>query len=171
MTIKAATGITSAAVAGVLLLTIAACAGALPDSVEPAPLAQGLLDSDYRIVHRVADLPAPLIEALSSRLRTIPLMADPGGRFNETDVIDSSLPMRRLVFAGLSEKQAFVHYEHGGRAFHTHLAVFELQGGQESVVFAGRFHLAAENLDQLRSFVAQGEIQDETEIADAHGYW
>lgn len=129
-----------------------------------------VLETDYKILKKVADFPPRLVEALAGRINATPLMADPGGRFNATDVVDTGLPMRRLVFAGESSNGAFVYYEHGGRGFHYHLAVFNMRDDPTSLIFAGRFFDRAENLDRLRELIAKDKIPEEPD-ADKHGFW
>lgn len=157
--------------AAAALLIFAAYSGAMAQSPEVDTRPRAVLDADYRILKRVADFPPLLVDALAGRINATPLMADPWGRFNATDVVDTELPMRRLKFAGQSETGAFVYYEHGGFGFHYHLGVFEIRDGQVSLAFAGRFFVKARNLDRLRNLVAQGEIKDEKDVVEKHGYW
>jgi hypothetical protein len=52
-------------------------------------------------------------------------IAEPGARFQETDVLASpKLPIRRLVKAGCSIDHCLVYYERGGRARTGHVALF-----------------------------------------------
>ncbi len=74
------------------------------------------LAGEFVIVRKVADLPIGM--------RSLYAMADPGERFEATDVLmDSTLPRRRLVFGGIAQNHAFIHYEQGGIA-HTYVTVF-----------------------------------------------
>jgi len=52
-------------------------------------------------------------------------IADRNGKFNVTDVVDSSLPMRRFVLGGLSASCAIVAVERGGRAHSYEVVAFE----------------------------------------------
>lgn len=89
----------------------------------------------YDLIESLSELPPPLLEAtldLCDRCE----IADVGENFQETDVITlGGGPPRRLIRAGHSGPRWFVHYEHGGRGYHEHTALFDLEGA--SAVFAG----------------------------------
>lgn len=51
-------------------------------------------------------------------------IANPGEPWSPTDdIVDLSLPRRRLIYAGVSPLLWFVFYEHGGIGHHSHLLV------------------------------------------------
>ena len=59
---------------------------------------QTFLTSDYRIVQKVADLTAGIRKPYTVKGGSRVAIADPGERFEATDVItDSDLPRRRLT--------------------------------------------------------------------------
>lgn len=43
-------------------------------------------------------------------------LADRGGKFNVTDVVDETLPMRRFVVAGMTRERLAIEIECGGRS-------------------------------------------------------
>lgn len=53
-------------------------------------------------------------------------IADRDGKFNPTYFVDSSLPMRRFVLAGLSSIDALVAIEYGGRGYHIQVLLISL---------------------------------------------
>jgi hypothetical protein len=67
-------------------------------------------------------LPEPIVKFCSVVLRSE--IADKGARFNATDVVDTRLPMRRLIGFSVSNTESFIWYEHGGRGYHQHLVRF-----------------------------------------------
>jgi hypothetical protein len=76
------------------------------------------------------------LEALPSQLRQLfpsatsgaDGIADRGGRFNVTDVIDHDWPMRRFVLAAVGTSCAVVAVEYGGRAHGFELTEYRLTG-------------------------------------------
>ncbi|HWE44639.1 MAG TPA: hypothetical protein VG407_01315 [Caulobacteraceae bacterium] len=70
------------------------------------------------------DLPPPIAQNLFDRLHE---MADVGGPFNETDVIDVNhpLPQHRLVVAARAGRTTVVWYEYGGFVSGTNAAVYD----------------------------------------------
>jgi hypothetical protein len=104
--------------------------------------------SGFREIHTTSNLP-PGIVALcadgSGRL------ADPGKRWEATDVItDSKLPRKRLIWAVVSGEYYVVHYERGGRAhnFHILLATFK-HGGNARDLWRG----VGEQLKDFPAFI------------------
>jgi hypothetical protein len=61
-------------------------------------------------------------------------MADPGERFQATDVvIDSTLPWRRLIFAGVTPDRALIHYELVGIGRSLVVELYDLKSPQSAV--------------------------------------
>ena len=88
---------------------------------------KAFLNGDYELIKTVAGLPEPIRELYTETGGSRFVLADPGKHFEATDfIIDASVPRERLIFAGLSGKRCFVHYEQGGRGHSFHLALFEL---------------------------------------------
>lgn len=74
------------------------------------PERQAFLAGDYKILRTVSDLPGGIQRLYAVRGESRIAMADPGKRFESTDVItDPTLPSRRLIFAGVAQDRAFVH--------------------------------------------------------------
>jgi hypothetical protein len=79
---------------------------------------------EFTCLATVQSFPGELRSALFAFLKTS-RFASPGEKFNATDVIvNQSLPGRRLIIAGISDKYAFVCYEHGGYGKHDHIILF-----------------------------------------------
>ena len=94
--------------------------------------------ADRSSANQVEFTPIKSVSALPETVRTRigRDMANPGERFNATDVIVSDLPMRRLIFAGKSDRYYLVHYEVGGRGRYFVTALFELSGQQAIPLWA-----------------------------------
>lgn len=65
-------------------------------------------------VRSLGNLPGPIRRLLPSATRGQSGIADRGGNFNVTDVIDPSLPMRRFTLAGVGSTCALIAIEYGG---------------------------------------------------------
>jgi hypothetical protein len=77
--------------------------------------------SRFRQVHSTNDLPPPIIALCAGDNGK---MADPGQKWNPTDVIiDPSLPGKRLIWGAIGGEYYVVHYERGGIAHTFHILV------------------------------------------------
>ena len=117
----------------------------------------------------VASLRA-LDAAVASELhrRTKEPVADVGEPFEPTDVITGNLPTRRFVLAGKSTMSPTVWvvcYEHGGRGYHYHVALFQVDEDTARVLKAGQWLPAwkerkrAVTLDRILTALRVGEVQ------------
>jgi len=103
---------------GLLALTVRAVAADPTRMMEIRSLAE---------VRTLDALPREVNELLGRSKSGLDGIADRGKPFNTTDVVDSRLPMRRLIVAGSSLSFVLVAYEHGGRGYSIHATAFELQ--------------------------------------------
>src|SRR2546423_1262662 len=114
---------------GSLVLSIICClpfgaaAQQKPSSVEK----EHLLDGQFKVMSKTEDILADVKQAFSKITRQPSFaMANPAQKFQVTDfVVDSTLPWRRLVFAGAQNDKWFVHYERGGRAHSYYVVAFK----------------------------------------------
>ena len=126
---------------------------------EISPLArQRFLDGDFKTIKDVTALPRPVLQAFTEQGGSRLLMANPEKNFLATDVIyDSSLPRKRLIFAGVLDDRCFVHYEQGGRG-HIYILVFFRVTSKDSMEPLWRgFCGPAANIQDLRSEVLKGQ--------------
>jgi hypothetical protein len=120
----------------------AVASGARVDDMSSAER-RTFLAGDYVVVRKVADLPIGM--------QNLYVMADPGERFEATDVImDSTLPRRRLIFAGVVQNRAFIHYEQGGMAHTYVIELFRLDSAETAVRMWRGYCGRAESLPDLR---------------------
>jgi hypothetical protein len=134
---------------------------------EPAPIkftAQSMstaerrefLNADYRIVRKVADLPAGIRKLYTPKSKSRVAIADPGEKFQETDVITSpDLPWRRLIFAGIAQDRAFIHYEKGGRGHSDIIELFRLESPDIAVGLWSGYRGPAKNIEELKELVLE----------------
>jgi hypothetical protein len=87
---------------------------------------KGILDGDFTILTSVERLPIQVKTGFAALLHRATFeMADPDQDFQVGDVITRpGLARRRLIFAGISDTNCFLHYEMGGRAHSFYLVVF-----------------------------------------------
>ncbi len=129
---------------------------------------QHLLDGDCRLVHAGIDFPMPVRNAFATltRERTFAL-ADPGERFNSTDVIEEGLARRRLVFGGVCGRRWFIHYERGGIGLSNLVVVMDLRTNDTmTVAWGGWLTKRANDLDDLRLMIANKESDEPERV-----YW
>lgn len=136
---------------------------------EPAPIKfvapnmssrerESFLAADYEILQTVSDLPAGIRSLYTVKGGTHIAMANPGERFEATDYItDPTLPRRRLIFAGVSQDRAFVHYEEGGIAHSYVIELFRLEPSQTAIGVWRGYCGPAKGLADLRQLISAGD--------------
>jgi hypothetical protein len=126
-------------------------------SISP-PGTQQFLEGDFELIKKVEALPRPILAAFTEQGGSRLLMANPGGKFEATDyILDASVPMKRLIFAGSRDNKCFVHFEQGGRAHSYVLAFFTLTSADEmKPLWQGYCDERAANIQELRSKLASG---------------
>jgi hypothetical protein len=119
------------------------------------------LDGDFTIVKDVKALPRPVINAFTEKGGSRLIMANPGERFEATDVIrDSSVPRERLIFAGVLNTKCFVHYEQGGYAHSYFIAFFNLFAADGmKPIWRGYCTGPTANINELRSQIISGKCR------------
>ena len=71
-------------------------------------------------VRRLCELPNGVATALGWQKVGLEGIAETGGQFNSTDIVDSRLPLRRFITGGASKNFALVGYEEGGPSYPAH---------------------------------------------------
>ena len=125
-----------------------------------------LLGDHFRVVAKVAELPAGVIAAFAEHTKESPFrMADPGEEWQVTDVvIKENLAGRRLVFAGISEGYCVMHYENGGIGHNWWVVLFQLSSsGPAREVWAASTDKwgAYASLPELRRAVRKEKLRDD----------
>lgn len=134
---------------------------------EPAPIKfaapkmspaerQAFLTTDFKIVEKVADLPTGIRKLYTVKGGSHVAIADPGERFQATDVItDLNLPRRRLIFAGVAHDRAFIHYEQGGIAHFYVVELFRLEPPDTAVTLWSGYCGPAKNLQDIKQLMSE----------------
>jgi hypothetical protein len=134
---------------------------------EPAPIQFGGMSSDerrdflnahYTIVGKVADLPAGVRTLYTVRGASRAAIADPGQKFEATDLItDPHLPRRRLIFAGVAGDRVFIHYEQGGFGHSYLVALFRLKSPDFAVGLWSGYRGPVKNFEEMKRLVLEDE--------------
>ena len=129
-----------------------------PSEIMAQSARQQFLEGSFSFIKNVKNLPAPVLRAFTEQGGSRLVMADPGKDFRATDVIhDSTLPSKRLIFAGVSGDKCFVHYEQGGIGLSYVLALFNvISKDSMKPIWRGYCGRRATNLEDLRSWLADG---------------
>jgi hypothetical protein len=123
---------------------------------------QRFLDGDFRTIKDMKALPDPVIKAFTERDGSRLTIANPGKKFEATDVIlDASVPRRRLLFAGVLADRSFVLYEQGGIGLFYVLVLFQTNSPDATKPIWQGYCGPVSNLDELRSYVSKGHCHGE----------
>src|SRR5262245_57085064 len=122
------------------------------------------LTEQYTLARTVQEIPRAVMADLSARMQHDPRLANPGDRFNRTDVVDPRYPMRRLVLAGLGARSWFVSSDDGGRGYHRHLVVYAQRDGRPMLAYAGTFVSEAATLEERRRLVDDKQVTEGEEF-------
>jgi len=117
-------------------------------------------------VRKVADLPTGMQKLYTAKGGSRIAIADPGEKFEVTDVItDPDLPTRRLIFAGVAQDRAFIHYEEGGIAHSYIVELFRLESTYIAVGLWSGYRGPAKNIEELKELVSEeGHDSCQTEV-------
>jgi len=130
----------------------------------PAGISQAekdqFLDGDFTIVRDVNALPSPVVKAFTEEGGSRLLMANPGKTFEATDAIrDSSVPRKRLIFAGVLNTKCFVLYEQGGIGLSYIIAFFNVATDRVKPIWRGYCADQPANISDLRSQIVSGNCR------------
>ena len=128
----------------------------------PSPAEQlKFLDGDFWIVKNVRALPRPIVDALIEEGGSRLTMVNPGQEFEATDAIsDSSLPNRRLIFAGTADNRVFLHYEQGGIAHMFILALLRVNAAGNVEPVSRSYCGPVTDLQALRTEIRNGRCSE-----------
>ncbi len=119
------------------------------------------LDGDFGIVKNVRALPRPIVDALIEEGGSRLTMVNPGQKFEATDAIsDSSLPNRRLIFAGTADNRVFLQYEQGGIAHMFILALLRVSAEGNVEPVSRSYCGPVTDLQALRTEIRNGRCSE-----------
>lgn len=149
------------------MMTLLLAAGLLltSDGAEQATI-DAALHGPFVPVASLRTVDAAVASELHRRI-TEPI-ADVGESFEPTDVITGDFPSRRFVLAGKSAMSPtfwVVCYEHGGRGYHYHIALLQVDADNARVLKAGQWLPAWKErkrtvtLDRILKALQNDEVQ------------
>ena len=124
-----------------------------------SPLVAGVLDSlsrsDVRVYTRLRDIDTSALAALKRQFSDDDRrLADRGAGFEATDAIGpENFPARRLVLAARAGDTWFIHYEHGGRGYHSHLVALTRADHSWRRTYAAAAFKVYDTLPKLRAAI------------------
>jgi len=131
-----------------------------------AALRAHVKDERFGIVTSIRGLPLGVRDGLQKLFGNGALdIADPGAEFQVTDVINSKLPLRRLVAAGCSiDNHCLVYYERGGRTHSWHVALFHWTPTATRFEGGGTAPESLATIDDVRKAILSGEIKGQARV-------
>jgi hypothetical protein len=130
----------------------------------PAPLSGTLRDhvknERFQVVTSIRGLPLGVREALQTLFGSQTLdIAEPGSEFQVTDaIVNSKLPIRRLVAAACSTDHCLVYYERGGSAHTWLVALFHWTPEATRFEWGGNARGGLATIDEIRNALLSGVI-------------
>jgi len=120
-----------------------------------------LQNEKLAIVTSVRGLPLGVRDAMQELFRSDTLdIAEPGAEFQVTDVIvNSKLPIRRLVRAGCSMDHCLVYYERGGIAHTWQAALFHWTPSETRLEGGGAAPGGLADIDAVKAALLAGTIK------------
>lgn len=143
----------------IFILSVVNARGA-NDVTSSNAVSQYFLEAKFESFATMKSIPAFVVNSLSNLVEKRELrFADPGQKFNSTDVVEGgNLLWRRLIFAGKSGQKWFVCYEKGGYAFHYCVVLIETSDKVASPIWGGVFFDKVRDHEELRSLFHKGKI-------------
>ena len=135
---------------------------AAPQVALSGELRAHLQDERFQISTSIRGLPLGIRAALQTLFGSQALdIAEPGAEFHVSDaIVNSTLPIRRLVAAGCSYDHCLVYYERGGIAHTWRVALFHWTPDATRFESGGTAPGGLVTIDDVRSVILSGAIQD-----------
>ena len=132
----------------------------------PGALRAHVQDERFGIVTSIRGLPLGVRDGLQTLFGSRELdIAEPGAEFQATDdIVNPSLPIRRLVAAGCSADHCLVHYERGGIARTRLVALFHWTPAATRFEWGGTAPGGLATIDDVRKAVLSGEIKSPARV-------
>jgi len=118
--------------------------------------------SNVKIVRSTKDIPAAVMNACANiAFQHDFRMANPGEKFEATDnILDETLPERRLLWAARLPNYYLLHYEHGGFAFHEHVVLVSYSDPKNAKVIWSGYSPPLKNYKEFLEALKAGKLSD-----------
>ena len=145
---------------GVSLWSVLAAGSQATDAPLSGALRDHVAAERFGIVTSIRGLPLGVRDGLQTLFGGALNIAEPGAKFQVTDVIvEPNLPTRRLVAAGCSADHCLVYYERGGIAHTWQAALFHWTPAATRFEFGGMAPANLKTIDEVKSAVLSGAIK------------
>jgi hypothetical protein len=118
--------------------------------------------NDLRIATRLREIDPSAVDALKRHFSDDDRrLADRGAGFEGTDAIGpENFPQRRLVLAARAGDTWFIHYEHGGRGYHSHLVALTRSDHSWRLAYAATAFYTYDTLPKLRAAIRKRKFDN-----------
>jgi hypothetical protein len=149
------------AIGATLWSAVVACSQPVPAATLSAALRAHVKAERFGIVTSIRGLPLGVRDGLQTLFGSAALdIAEPGAAFRATDdIVDPTLPIRRLVAAGCSIDHCLVYYERGGSAHTWQVALFYWMPAITRFEWGGIAPRGLASVDDVRNAVLSGAIK------------
>jgi hypothetical protein len=129
---------------------------------------QHILTDNFTIIMRVSAIPEHVLKRLKEMTKSEGvLFAEPGADYQVTDaILNTDLPGRRLLFAGVSKEYCFIHYEKGGIAHTYYVILFRISNDGATFEWGARSHHEFNDLGELKKAIAANRLSE-----NPGGWW
>jgi len=134
---------------------------AAPPIALPGELRTHVRDERFGIVTSIRGLPLGVRSGLQTLFGSQALdIAEPGAEFQVSDaIVNSQLPIRRLVAAGCSYDHCLVYYERGGSAHTWLVALFHWTPAATRFEWGGNARGGLASVGEVRNAVVSGRVK------------
>ncbi len=150
--------------ASVLAFSFFVCAPSSASITKLSPEAKEYLlkEDGFTGISRVEDIPGDVLQKFAEIAKDPNLqIADPGKKFQETDfILEEGLPLRRLIWGGISNNYCVIHYERGGRGHSYYVILFKRSGKAASFLWGGTRFESIRDLPELRELIRADGLDD-----------
>jgi hypothetical protein len=130
-------------------------------SALPGALRDHLKSERFDVVTSIRGLPLGVRDELQNLFGSQTLdIAEPGAEFQGAKpIVNSKLPMRRLIAAGCSIDHCLVYYERGGSAHTWLVALFHWTPAKTRFEWGGNARGGMATIDEIRRAVLSGTVK------------
>jgi len=110
------------------------------------------LNEAYILKKDKSAIPKGVIQILQKWSGEAISFANPNEEYNETDIVDNTLPSRQLISVYSNRSFLFVLYNHGGFGFHRHIIWCKLRKNEITDLWICNYNDTILNMNELKNF-------------------
>jgi hypothetical protein len=125
-----------------------------------------------KMSYSIKDIPAAVMQACANIAYQHDFsMANPGEKFEATDnILDETLPERRLLWAGRLPNYYLLHYEHGGIGLHQHVVIVSYSDPKTAKVIWSGFSRPLKDYKEFLETLKAGKLSD-AKVSNLQAIW